>query len=114
MTYRRFADRAGREWEVWQVVPPAPELRRKERRVLPDRRKAPRPLAPERRIGDRRVAESTPRMRMSAGFERGWLCFSAGPETRRLAPIPAGWTSAGLEQLEQWVAQAKAVWKRPL
>ena len=112
MTYRKFADRAGREWEVWQVIPPAPEMRRKERRVLPDRRQAPRPWSAERRTVERRVAASSPRMRMSAGFERGWLCFSTGPETRRLAPIPMGWTSADPAQLEMWVAQAKAVWKR--
>ena len=114
MTYRRFADSAGREWEVWQVIPPAPEMRRKERRVLPDRRQAARPQSPERRIGERRAAESSPRMRMSAGFERGWLCFATGPETRRLAPIPTGWTSADPKQLELWVTQATAVWKRSL
>lgn len=112
MTYRRFADSAGREWEVWQVIPPAAEMRRKERRVLRDRRRAPRPSSAERRTGERRVAESSPRMQMSAGFERGWLCFATGPETRRLAPIPTGWTSADPAQLELWVAQAKAVWKR--
>ena len=94
------------------MIPPAPELRTKERRVLPDRLQAPRPYSPDRRVAERRAAAGLPRIRMTAGFERGWLCFSTGRETRRLAPIPEGWTGAGPDQLELWAGQATAVWRR--
>src|SRR5687767_12634730 len=113
MAYRKFADQRGREWEVWQVIPPHAELRKGQRRSLPDRRRVSRPNSVERRVApDRRVTRS-PRVHMSPGFERGWLCFASGKETRRLIPIPAGWTRASPDQLELWSHEAKAMWKRP-
>jgi|SRR5687767_1232739 len=114
MAYRRFSDRGGREWEVWQVIPPQAELRKGERRKLPDRRRVTRPDTVERRVTpDRRVRRSS-RVHMSPGFERGWLCFASGPETRRLVPIPGNWTKATSEQLELWSHEATAVWKRSI
>lgn len=65
----------------------------------------------ERRVGERRVTRSPGFSRVSSGFEKGWLCFAAGLETRRLAPIPRGWLEASPAQLELWSRVATAAWK---
>ena len=91
VTFRRFTDRHGTDWEVWEVIPPRAERRRSERRTLPDRRMTLREGTPDRRIRARRTKASTDYVRMSPGFEHGWLCFTSGPAVRRLAPIPSDW-----------------------
>ena len=110
MTYRRFCDRSGTNWEVWQITPKRVDRRRSERRAdEPGRSVSAVQL--ERRSGERRVAYSPGFSRVSRGFEKGWLCFAAGRETRRLAPVPGRWFEASPEQLELWSRAATAAWK---
>ena len=111
MTFRRFVDRDGTDWEVWEVVPAAVDRRRRERRVTGERRRSARANANDRRLLTRRVGASGNYMRVTPGFERGWLCFSAGTDIRRLAPIPSDWDNAGSQELENWVKQASPSWK---
>ena len=111
VTFRRFTDRHGTDWEVWEVIPPRAERRRSERRTLPDRRMTLREGPPDRRIRARRTKASTDYVRMSPGFEHGWLCFTSGPAVRRLAPIPSDWIHVESEQLEIWANAASPSWK---
>ncbi len=111
MTYRRFSDKKGVGWEVWQITPAEVDGRRLERRNMAERRRIARQPAVERRTRDRRVSESTGYVRVSNGFENGWLCFSTVEETRRLAPIPPRWLEAPPEQLEMWAGLATKAWK---
>jgi len=78
---------------------------------MAERPSVARQPAVERRTRDRRVLESTGYVRVSTGFEHGWLCFSTIGETRRLAPIPPHWLEAAPEQLEMWVGLATKAWK---
>lgn len=110
MTLRRFTDQNGIEWDVWEVIPPMADRRRAERRVLPDRRERTRPTG-DRRKHSRRLRVSSNHVRVTRGFENGWLCFSSGPQIRRLAPIPSEWTVADSEQLELWADAASPAWK---
>jgi hypothetical protein len=111
VTLRRFTDRNGTDWEVWEVIPQMADRRQAERRVVPDRREHHRVGARDRRTVARRVRSSSNRIRVTRGFEHGWLCFSAGPQIRRLAPIPSKWTAADSEILEVWAHAASAAWK---
>ncbi len=111
MTFRRFTDKHGIAWEVWEVIPPGAERRRGERRSLPDRRETPREQTRDRRLRARRTSASRPHVRVTPGFERGWLCFAAGRAVRRLAPIPSNWAAAESDQLELWVNVASPSWK---
>ena len=111
MTFRRFTDKNGTSWEVWEVIPLMADRRHAERRVTSDRRRVRRPGANERRVAPRRSDSSSKYVRVSRGFEEGWLCFSAGTNVRRLAPIPAAWNDAAPEQLELWAELASASWK---
>jgi len=110
VTLRRFTDQNGIEWDVWEVIPPMADRRRAERRVLPDRRERRR-AAGDRRTTTRRHRASGNYVRVSRGFENGWLCFSSGPQIRRLAPIPSEWNTADAEQLELWAGAASPAWK---
>jgi hypothetical protein len=38
---------------------------------------------------------------LSGEFEHGWLTFESAASRRRCAPIPAGWETANVEQLEK-------------
>ncbi len=116
MALRTFRDPAGTEWQVWDVAPyeqKAPERRRTERRgsspqqayTGPERRALPdRRAAPERR--------TRPRMVPTPGLEEGWLCFEAGSDKRRLAPVPAGWDGFPEEKLNLLYKMAKPTLKR--
>jgi hypothetical protein len=73
-------------------------------------RSAPPNATGERRKRDRRIRSLPGYVRVSPGFERGWLCFAAGTLTRRLAPIPAAWEKADPEQLELWSREASTAW----
>ena len=111
MTFRRFTDKNGTNWEVWEVIPLMADRRHEERRATAERRRARRPDAKDRRIAPRRIKSSSGYVRVSRGFEEGWLCFSAGSKVRRLAPIPPDWNDAPSEQLELWADRASASWK---
>jgi hypothetical protein len=111
VTFRRFVDRNGKSWEVWEVIPAGVERRRGERRASGDRRRTTRLDSNDRRLLTRRVRASGTYLRVTPGFERGWLCFAAGTDIRRLAPIPPDWDNAGSQQLEMWVTKASASWQ---
>jgi hypothetical protein len=96
---------------VWDVVPHVASGG--ERRVR-DRRVAALPThtGPERRRGrDRRVR--TPGL-LTPGLERGWLCFEAEADKRRLTPVPAGWDEAPDAELEGLLRRAQPVTRRGL
>ena len=112
MTFRRFTDKNGTDWEVWEVIPLMADRRHAERRATADRGRAHRPDVAERRIASRRNNSSPSQyVRVSRGFEEGWLCFAAGTNIRRLAPIPLNWNDAPSEQLELWAGSASPSWK---
>jgi len=111
VTFRRFTDKHGTDWEVWEVIPPRAERRRGERRTLPDRRQANRVNSRDRRSHARRLRTSPGYVHMTPGFEHGWLCFTSGPAVRRLAPIPLNWVDAQSGQLELWANVASPSWK---
>lgn len=72
MAHRKFKDRFGHAWEVWEVTPSAIDPRR------------PRAASPAR---------------LSARLREGWLAFQTANEKRRLTPVPPNWEtldSAGL------------------
>jgi hypothetical protein len=46
------------------------------------------------------------------GLEEGWLCFEAGSDKRRLAPVPAGWDGFPEEKLHLLYRMAKPTLKR--
>ena len=111
VTFRRFTDKNGTNWEVWEVIPLMADRRHEERRATAERRRVRRPESKDRRIAARRINSSTGYVRVSRGFEEGWLCFAAGSNVRRLAPIPDDWNRAPSEQLELWADRASASWK---
>lgn len=45
-------------------------------------------------------------------FQRGWLAFDSGMETRRLTPIPPGWNDLTTQELRQLCDQAEAAPRR--
>jgi hypothetical protein len=67
MSTRHFADSHGLEWDVWDVHP----------RDIPSR-----PMTDVNGRSDTAVAHN---------LTDGWLCFQAGRERRRFAPIPWHW-----------------------
>jgi len=96
MKYRVFDDYLGRRWEVWQTNPSDSERRAKDRREIPDRRRASRAESPERRHDRDRRVQAMARFPGIPPLESGWLCFErAGEgERKRLAPVPEAWESA--------------------
>ena len=76
MARRHFRDSRGTEWNVWDVVPDDAlgafvYDRRGRARITP--------------------ADGTWAISLDPALERGWLCFQAGSERRRFAPIPPHW-----------------------
>jgi len=118
VTHRRFKDRQGKLWDVWQVHPSQAERRFSQRRQNQEELTD----TAQRRSGlDRRESE-TPHSRkgdpahrplVAAEFAYGWLCFETFGEKRRLAPVPEGWERADDETIEQWCRVAKPVARRP-
>ena len=43
------------------------------------------------------------------GFRSGWLCFESEFGKRRLSPVPDGWRSLGLSELERLLRRATPV-----
>lgn len=99
MGLRRYADPAGREWNVWDVPP----------KFLPkrsgaDRRIVPVDHDPERRVsGQRRVTDAPPE------WVHGWICFQHDEEKLRLCPLPDDWERVPPRQLEVYRLQATRV-----
>jgi hypothetical protein len=80
MALREFSDRAGRKWRAWDVTAEA--------------------IHPATRTED-----------YMRDYLDGWLAFESidGLAKCRLTPIPAGWTTATVEQLERWLHEAETV-----
>ena len=80
MALRDFTDRAGRGWRVWDVTADA--------------------IHPATRGED-----------YMRDYIDGWLAFESmdGLAKCRLTPIPPGWATAPVSQLEQWLHQAETV-----
>lgn len=87
MAHRRIQDEAGRWWDVWDSRP-----------TIIDRR-AGRERRTGRRTSDDRRRQNEERVAVEPRFRDGWLVFQSGADWRRVAPIPAGWSELGDEQL---------------
>ena len=79
MTYRRFTDPQGGQWEAWEVHPLAVE-----RRVNAERRMSARD------DGDRRKQQEF-RLVIPGELSRGWLAVQSAAAKVRVTPIPEGW-----------------------
>ena len=106
MGYRVFRDSQGTEWQAWDVVPQLTERRSNDRRVGT----APVEHADRRREPDRRVMKGR-RPTLTAGLDRGWLCFENSIEKRRLAPIPENWTRCSAAELDRYLQSAKRAYR---
>lgn len=93
MGHRVFRDDSGREWQVWDVYPKAPQRPP----GIDSRAQAPEtPGPPQRDVGDMVAPE----------LRAGWLAFESGEDKRRLAPIPPGWETAWETELQALLARA--------
>jgi len=106
MAFRTFVDASGQEWQAYDVVPPADERRRNDRRGDSsvngegDERREPRD---DRRLTVGRVP------RLSVAHPAGWLVFERGTERRRLSPIPSDWPRCSDDALEAYRQSARPV-----
>src|SRR4051794_29478436 len=94
MSYRRFTDSEGRNWEAWEVHPAAVE-----RRLADDRRSVNRGSADRRKEPEFRLV-------IPGELRGGWLALRARTEKLRLAPIPEGWEHLSDEELVLLVSRA--------
>ena len=101
MGYRIFKDSHGTEWQTWDVVPRLAERRVSDRRLKP----SSSPVIERRRREDRRT-KSGQRPSLTSGLGKGWLCFEAALEKRRLTPIPGDWERCGTSRLEEYCREA--------
>ena len=102
MPFRTFVDSAGREWEAYDVIPPADERRQY------DRRSDAETITEDRRTdGDRRLTVGRVSALMAAS-PQGWLCFEHRQDRRRLSPIPDEWAQATDRELEKYLESARA------
>jgi hypothetical protein len=120
MAFRSFVDATGREWHVYDVVPPSDERRRNDRRGDPTP-----PVAHEAVDGDgdqytRERRDSSDRRlsvgrvsRLSLAQPDGWLAFESESERRRLSPIPDDWMRCNDEALEAYRQSARPVVSSP-
>ena len=104
MAYRTFTDSTGLEWHAWDVKPQALERRTTERRQGVRRIE----FVDRRHGSDRRVTAGQWTI-LRSGLARGWLCFDAEAERRRLTPIPADWDRCSLDELEAYCRSASPV-----
>jgi hypothetical protein len=105
MAFRQFTDATGVEWTVYDVVPRADERRAHDRR---DHSHAVDDSQLDRRGEDRRALGSVRPVRIT----RGWLCFEAPEERRRLQPIPENWHLMSDADLAELVQQARIAPRR--
>ena len=113
MPHRRFADRTGTPWEVWDVKPQWADRRSgadRRHRTLDDPDVDP-PVLEQRRGVDRRVGSGPRQPRLSLGdsYTAGWLAFESPAERRRLSPIPQGWDQLDEPVLADLCSKAKVV-----
>ncbi len=113
MGYRSFMDPENRRWEVWHVIPTAPERRKEERRDAAASTAVVYTGIERRTTPSRRKSSFFPRGSVvQAGYENGWLCFeNVEGEKRRLVPVPNEWETAGDDQLWLWCRVAIRVLK---
>ncbi|MFL5560085.1 MAG: hypothetical protein ACJ79K_01295 [Gemmatimonadaceae bacterium] len=89
MGHRTFHDVDGVVWQVWDVYPQLAERRRGARRAASS---ALTGGAEDHRTGVDRRRRHESRVPVREGYEHGWLAFDSPVGSRRLAPIPDGWT----------------------
>ena len=94
MTYRRFTDPQGGQWEAWEVHPLAVE-----RRVNAERRMSARD------DGDRRKQQEF-RLVIPGELSRGWLAVQSAAAKVRLSPIPDGWMHLSDHELADLVSRS--------
>ncbi|MDB4875687.1 MAG: hypothetical protein JWM41_2133 [Gemmatimonadetes bacterium] len=82
MANRQIKDQHGTAWDVWDVFP-----RDAVGQSAYDRRTPARPVGATAPTGP-----TDPVPMLASELEQGWLCFQAGTERRRFAPIPPQWT----------------------
>ena len=97
MAHREFTDSTRITWNVWDVYPTLGDRRA----TSPDRRRFLRETA------ERRTAFNL--AHVSPEYAQGWLAFQAGPERRRLAPVPTGWDGLDDRDLERLLEVATPV-----
>jgi hypothetical protein len=103
MSLRAFVDSGGTEWRVFDVVPRTDERRMAERRVPVGAERA----AKERREYDRRLSVGD--LARLSTITKGWLCFDAEADCRRLTPIPRDWRGCSESTLEDYCRRARPV-----
>jgi hypothetical protein len=111
LSYRTFLDSSGKRWEVWLITPAAAERRKVDRRASKGENAEFQGNLDRRRTPERRRATFRRSAAVASEFSKGWLCFEADGEKRRLAPIPPGWEEAGPDRLTTWLQAAKRVVK---
>ena len=111
VSYRTFLDSTGKRWEVWLVTPAAAERRKADRRASSGGG-AYQGKLDRRRIPERRANPFRRTLAVASEYSRGWLCFEAEGEKKRLAPVPKDWDEAGPDRLSMWLQAAKRVVKR--
>ena len=102
MALRTVLDSSGQEWLAYDVIPPADERRRYDRRANTEA------IEPERRSSDDRRL-SVGRVSRLANGTGGWLCFERGEDRRRLSPIPENWERSTDQQFEEYRNSARPV-----
>lgn len=104
MAFRTFLDRAGNEWQAFDVVPRAHERRHYDRRSEHEE--------PEDSSERERRDEHDRRLTIGRGWTlgpSGWLVFERGEDRRRLSPIPDDWFTCPDEQLDAYRESARQV-----
>lgn len=97
MTHRKIRDGDGKNWDVWEVYPADVERRMSGEFPAPQRIDGP--------SGDRREF----RVVVPSALQQGWLAFQSGAERRRLAPIPASWSTLDDEALVALLTRAERI-----
>ena len=105
MAFRTFLDRAGNEWQAFDVVPRADERRHYDRRSD----HAEQNDASERERREERDRRLTIGRGWTLGPSQGWLVFERGNDRRRLSPIPNDWFTCPDEQLDGYREAARQV-----
>ena len=104
MALRQFADSAGVEWTVFDVIPRPNERRSQDRRDP----SLPGDEPEDRRGDDRRATVGA----IGGRITRGWLCFESSTERRRLQPIPDKWHVKSDAELSEMLGRARVAPRR--
>jgi hypothetical protein len=92
---RRFTDSRAVDWEVWEAHP-----RLVDRRTTRERRAESRSGTPDRRAEGH---DAKP----PGGDAAGWLVFKSAREERRRTPIPDGWATMHVQELQLLLGHAR-------